>query len=29
MPARACVNEVVISPTWNRLVQGGLETPRT
>jgi NADP-dependent 3-hydroxy acid dehydrogenase YdfG len=25
LPARACVNELVISPTWNRLVQGGLE----
>ena len=25
LPPRACVNEVVISPTWNRLIQGGLE----
>jgi len=25
MPARTCVNELVISPTWNRLVIGGLE----
>jgi NAD(P)-dependent dehydrogenase (short-subunit alcohol dehydrogenase family) len=25
LPPRACVNEIVISPTWNRLVQGGLE----
>ncbi len=29
LPARACVNEVVISPTWNRLVQGGLEVTKT
>jgi len=28
LPPRACVNEIVISPTWNRLVQGGLEKPR-
>ena len=28
LPPRACVNELVISPTWNRLVQGGLETPK-
>jgi NAD(P)-dependent dehydrogenase (short-subunit alcohol dehydrogenase family) len=25
LPPRACVNEIVIAPTWNRLVQGGLE----
>jgi len=25
LPPRACVNEIVISPTWNRLIQGGLE----
>jgi NAD(P)-dependent dehydrogenase (short-subunit alcohol dehydrogenase family) len=25
MPARTCVNELVIAPTWNRLVIGGLE----
>jgi NADP-dependent 3-hydroxy acid dehydrogenase YdfG len=24
LPPRACVNEVVISPTWNRLIQGVL-----
>jgi NADP-dependent 3-hydroxy acid dehydrogenase YdfG len=29
LPARACVNELVISPTWNRLVLGGLESPKT
>src|SRR5262245_19083257 len=25
LPARACVNELVISPTWNRFLLGGLE----
>ena len=25
LPARACVNEIVISPTWNRFILGGLE----
>jgi NADP-dependent 3-hydroxy acid dehydrogenase YdfG len=25
LPARACVNELVISPTWNRFFLGGLE----
>jgi len=29
MPARSCVNELVIAPTWNRFYLGGLETPRT
>ena len=28
MPARSCVNELVIAPTWNRFYLGGLETPR-
>jgi NAD(P)-dependent dehydrogenase (short-subunit alcohol dehydrogenase family) len=28
LPARACVNELVISPTWNRFLLGGLEAPR-
>jgi len=27
MPARACVNELIISPTANRFYLGGLETP--
>ncbi len=27
MPARVCVNELVISPTYNRFYLGGLETP--
>jgi len=27
MPARACINELVISPTFNRFYTGGLETP--
>ena len=25
LPARACVNELIISPTWNRFLIGGLE----
>lgn len=28
MPARTCVNEMVIAPTWNRFYLGGLETPK-
>jgi NADP-dependent 3-hydroxy acid dehydrogenase YdfG len=28
LPPRACVNELVISPTWNRFFIGGLESPR-
>jgi NAD(P)-dependent dehydrogenase (short-subunit alcohol dehydrogenase family) len=28
LPARACVNELVISPTWNRFYLGGLEAPK-
>ncbi|MGH8737667.1 MAG: SDR family oxidoreductase [Burkholderiales bacterium] len=28
MPARACVNELVISPTANRFYLGGIETPK-
>jgi NADP-dependent 3-hydroxy acid dehydrogenase YdfG len=28
MPARACVNEILISPTWNRFYDGGLEKPK-
>jgi NADP-dependent 3-hydroxy acid dehydrogenase YdfG len=27
MPARACINELVISPTHNRFYLGGLEAP--
>jgi NADP-dependent 3-hydroxy acid dehydrogenase YdfG len=27
MPARTCINELVISPTFNRFYTGGLETP--
>jgi NADP-dependent 3-hydroxy acid dehydrogenase YdfG len=26
---RACVNELIISPTWNRFLLGGLETPKS
>jgi NAD(P)-dependent dehydrogenase (short-subunit alcohol dehydrogenase family) len=29
MPARTCVNELIIAPTWNRFYVGGLETPKT
>ena len=25
LPPRACVNELIISPTWNRFYVGGLE----
>ena len=28
MPARACVNEILISPTWNRLYLGGEDLQR-
>jgi len=28
MPARACVNEMIITPTWNRFLLGGLEKPK-
>jgi len=28
LPPRACVNELIISPTWNRFILGGLETPK-
>ena len=28
LPARACVNELIISPTWNRFYLGGFETPK-
>jgi NADP-dependent 3-hydroxy acid dehydrogenase YdfG len=28
LPPRACVNEIVISPTWNRFFLGGLEAPK-
>jgi NADP-dependent 3-hydroxy acid dehydrogenase YdfG len=28
LPARACVNELIISPTWNRFYLGGLEKPK-
>ena len=29
LPPRACVNELIISPTWNRFYVGGLEKPKT
>jgi NADP-dependent 3-hydroxy acid dehydrogenase YdfG len=28
LPPRACVNELIISPTWNRFYLGGLESPK-
>jgi NAD(P)-dependent dehydrogenase (short-subunit alcohol dehydrogenase family) len=28
LPPRACVNELVMSPTWNRFLLGGLEAPK-
>ncbi len=28
MPARTCVNELIIAPTWNRFYVGGLETSK-
>ena len=28
MPARACINEIIISPTWNRLYLGGEDLKR-
>ena len=27
MPARTCINEMIVSPTFNRFYMGGLETP--
>src|SRR5436853_2368453 len=29
LPARVCVNEIIISPTWNRFLIGGLEAPKS
>lgn len=29
MPPRACVNEIIVSPTWNRFYLGGLEKPKS
>jgi len=29
LPPRACINELIISPTWNRFLLGGLEAPKT
>jgi NADP-dependent 3-hydroxy acid dehydrogenase YdfG len=28
MPATACINQLIISPTWNRIYVGGLEKPK-
>ena len=29
LPARTCVNEIIITPTWNRFLLGGLEAPKS
>jgi NADP-dependent 3-hydroxy acid dehydrogenase YdfG len=29
LPPRVCVNEIIISPTWNRFILGGLEAPKS
>jgi NADP-dependent 3-hydroxy acid dehydrogenase YdfG len=29
MPARTCVNELIIAPTWNRFYLGGIENPKS
>ena len=29
LPPRACINELIISPTWNRFYLGGLESPKS
>jgi len=29
LPARACINQLIISPTWNRMYVGGLEVPKS
>ena len=28
LPARVCINEIIVSPTWNRFLLGGLEAPK-
>ena len=28
LPPRACINQLIISPTWNRMYVGGLEVPK-
>jgi NADP-dependent 3-hydroxy acid dehydrogenase YdfG len=28
MPPRACINQVIVSPTWNRFYVGGVENPK-
>ena len=28
LPPRVCINEIIISPTWNRFILGGLEAPK-
>ncbi|HEY3075310.1 MAG TPA: SDR family oxidoreductase [Burkholderiales bacterium] len=28
LPPRVCINEIIVSPTWNRFLIGGLEAPK-
>jgi len=28
MPARTCVNELIMAPTWNRFYLGGMEAKK-
>ena len=28
LPPRVCINEIIVSPTWNRFLLGGLEAPK-
>ena len=27
-PPRVCINELMVTPTWNRFLVGGLEMPK-
>ena len=29
LPPRVCINEIIVSPTWNRFLLGGLEAPKS
>jgi len=29
LPPRVCINEIIVSPTWNRFLIGGLEAPKS
>jgi NADP-dependent 3-hydroxy acid dehydrogenase YdfG len=28
LPPHACINEIIISPTWNRIYMGSVEMPK-